>query len=68
MSQGTLAFAITITEYSSAIAINAIGKTSSKHSMICPSCLMFGSHKGHDVCRIEDGSRDLRKAINNSAK
>lgn len=38
------------------------------YSMICPSCLMFGAHKGHDVCKIDEGSKDLRNAINNSAK
>lgn len=36
--------------------------------MICPSCLMFGDHKGHNVCKIEEGAKDLRRAINASAK
>ena len=36
--------------------------------MICPSCLMFDAHKGHEVCKIEDGAKDLRNKINNSAK
>ena len=37
-------------------------------SMICASCLMFGSHKGHDVCKVDEGAKDLRNAINHSAK
>lgn len=55
---------------SNAIAINATGTKCSYpyYSMICPSCLMFGAHKGHDVCKIDEGSKDLRNAINNSAK
>lgn len=36
--------------------------------MICPSCLMFDSHKGHVVCRIEEGSKDLRTKINSAAR
>lgn len=37
-------------------------------SMICPSCLMFDSHKGHVVSKIEEGAKDLRSRINSSAK
>jgi len=29
---------------------------------------MFDSHKGHIVCRIEEGSKDLRTKINSAAK
>lgn len=36
--------------------------------MICPSCLMFDAHKGHTVCRIEEGARQIRTQINNAAK
>ena len=36
--------------------------------MICPSCLMFDTHKGHNVCRIEEGARNMRGDINNAAK
>lgn len=37
-------------------------------SMICPSCLMFDTHKGHEVCKIEEGAKDLRNRINDSAR
>ena len=37
-------------------------------SMICPSCLMFDGHKGHEVCKIEEGAKDLRNKINDSAR
>lgn len=36
--------------------------------MICPSCLMFGSHRGHNVSKIEEGAKDIRSRINSSAK
>jgi ElaB/YqjD/DUF883 family membrane-anchored ribosome-binding protein len=29
---------------------------------------MFDAHKGHDVCKIEEGAKDLRTRINNSAR
>lgn len=29
---------------------------------------MFDSHKGHTVSKIEEGAKELRKKINNSAK
>ena len=38
------------------------------YSMICPSCLMFDTHKGHEVCKIEEGAKDLRNRINDSAR
>ena len=37
-------------------------------SMICPSCLMFDGHKGHEVCKIEEGAKDIRSKINESAR
>ena len=37
-------------------------------SMICPSCLMFDSHKGHSVSTIEEGAKTLRLTINNADK
>jgi len=39
-----------------------------KFSLICPSCLMFDAHKGHTVCKIEEGARDIRNRINSSAR
>lgn len=51
-----------------AIAQYATGMSFIMFSMICPSCLMFDAHKGHDVCRIEEGSKDLRTKINSAAK
>lgn len=36
--------------------------------MICPSCLMFDTHKGHPVTKIEEGARDVRNRINASAR
>ena len=29
---------------------------------------MFDAHKGHEVCKIEEGAKDLRTKINESAK
>lgn len=29
---------------------------------------MFDSHKGHEVCRIEEGAKDIRTRINVAAK
>lgn len=29
---------------------------------------MFDGHKGHSVCKIEEGARDIRNRINSSAK
>jgi hypothetical protein len=26
-------------------------------SLICPTCLMFGEHKGHNVCAMEEASK-----------
>jgi hypothetical protein len=37
-------------------------------SMICPSCLMFDTHRGHAVSKIEEGAKDLRGRINRAAK
>ena len=31
--------------------------------LICPSCLMFGSHKGHQVEQIEEGYLRLRNKV-----
>ena len=31
--------------------------------IICPSCVMFGSHKKHDVLSLKQGAMYLRKAI-----
>jgi hypothetical protein len=29
---------------------------------------MFDQHKGHSVCKIEEGAKDIRARINGSAK
>lgn len=60
--------AINTTESSNVIALSVIGTFLSTNSLICPSCLMFDAHKGHAVCRIEEGSKDLRTKINSAAK
>ena len=31
--------------------------------VICPSCVMFGSHKKHDIVSLREGAMYLRKAI-----
>lgn len=39
-----------------------------KNSLICATCLMFGEHKGHSVCKIEEGYKNLRNEIDQAAK
>jgi hypothetical protein len=29
---------------------------------------MFDGHKGHEVCKIEEGARDIRNKINDSVR
>ena len=29
---------------------------------------MFDDHRGHPVCKIEEGAKDIRERINNAAK
>jgi hypothetical protein len=67
-NQWMLVYVINIIVYINAIVLNVIGILFCNLSMICPSCLMFDSHKGHLVCRIEEGSKDLRTKINSAAK
>jgi len=36
--------------------------------LICPSCLMFGPHKGEKVCSVEEGVRELRSKMDEAAR
>lgn len=68
MNQEMLEFVMNIAEYLNATVTTVIRIYWIYGRMICPSCLMFGNHKGHNVSKIEDGSKELRNAINLSAK
>jgi len=36
--------------------------------LICPSCLMFGPHKGENVCTIEEAGKIARERLNEAAR
>lgn len=38
------------------------------NSLICPTCLMFGEHKGHNVSSMEESSRSLRSKMDEAAR
>ncbi|CAD8107326.1 unnamed protein product [Paramecium primaurelia] len=38
------------------------------HVLICPTCLMFGDHKGHLVDQMDKATKDLRTQMDTAAK
>ena len=36
--------------------------------MVCPSCVMFGGHKGHEVTEPEQAVRNLRDRFDSNIK
>ncbi|CAD8120105.1 unnamed protein product [Paramecium sonneborni] len=38
------------------------------HVLICPTCLMFGEHKGHLVDQMDKATKDLRTQMDSAAK
>jgi len=36
--------------------------------LICPSCLMFGPHKGENVCTIEEAAKLTREKLDEATK
>ena len=36
--------------------------------LICPSCLMFGEHRGHSVCNPLEAAKSLRNKIDIAGK
>ena len=41
------------------------GLCKSCECVICPSCVMFGKHKKHDVLSLKQGAMYIRKSIDN---
>ncbi|CAD8103030.1 unnamed protein product [Paramecium sonneborni] len=38
------------------------------HVLICPTCLMFGEHKGHLVDQMDKATKDIRSSMDQAAK
>lgn len=72
MMDRTLANAKNIVDYMSVFVKNAARIFSKvikiNFRLICPSCLMFGIHKGHAVCLPEEATKNLRNKIDEAAK